>query len=444
LTRLLPRTLFGQASLTLSIALILFLVLVMGVTMRYILLPVAERSTEDLAALMVLSAQTWAELPPTTRDDFEQELYRSHQLFLTDISKADGKPLGESNLPYILFLKDALEHRLEQQVPAGTLPDWDGWYWFHIPMAGRMLRIGFPKDRLVNQAPTAAFIIFIFATLFILLTSSLLVHRLIKPLSRLADGVEQVAAGHFPAPMPEQGPREIATLATGFNHMVSKLKRLLAGRTVLLAGVSHDMRTPLTHLSLVTEMLPDDTDPVLRQQIQRDLDEMDRLITQVMELSRGLDRQDTEICEFPGFLQQLIMDYQPSSIELVLKHQGKCSLQISTVALRRVLANLLDNAIRYGNGKAVVIDVRCNPECVRITISDQGDGIPEALRNKVFEPFFRVEESRSRKTGGSGLGLAIVSQLAAVNHWSVKLEQNHAGGTDAILRIPRGPISHCG
>lgn len=443
MTRFLPRTLFGQTSLALSIAMILFLVLVVGVTLRYILLPVAERSTEDLAALMVLSAQTWAELPPATRRDFERELQNSHQLYLTAAEEENSPRLNGSAAPYIVLLKDALERRLQKKVPAGTLANQSGWYWFDIPMAGRALRIGFAGSRLAGRAPTAVLIIFVIGALFILLTSSLLVQQLTKPLARLANSVEQVGAGRFPSPIPEQGPREIATLATGFNQMVGKLKRLMASRTVLLAGMSHDMRTPLTHLSLVAEMLPDDMDTQLRQQMQRDLDEMNGLITQVMELSRGLDQQDMACCEFPRFLQDLIADYQRSPVDIMLTSEGVCALRLSTTALRRILTNLLDNAIRYGEGRPIALDVHCGRQRVRITLSDQGPGIPPALRDKVFEPFYRIEESRSRNTGGSGLGLAIVSQLAEVNHWKVTLEQNQAGGTAAILEIPRSDTSLC-
>jgi two-component system osmolarity sensor histidine kinase EnvZ len=443
LTRLLPRSLFGQTSLTLSIALILFLVLVIGATLRYILLPVAERSTEDLAALMVLSAQTWAELPPVTRADFERELQSSHQLYLTAVEERNAPPLNNSAVPYVVLLRDALETRLRNRVPAGTLADQSGWYWFDIPMAGRILRIGFNGTRLAGRAPTAVFIIFVVGALFILLTSSLLVHRLTKPLAGLAASVEQVGAGRFPAPIAERGPREIASLGAGFNQMVAKLKRLMASRTVLLAGVSHDMRTPLTHLSLVVEMLPDDLDPRLRHQMQRDLVEMNRLIAQIMELSRGLDRQDMNRCEFPRFVYDLIADYRLSPADIILTGKGECTLRLSTTALRRILTNLLDNAIRYREGMPIALDVHCSAQCVRIIVSDQGPGIPPALREKVFEPFYRIEESRNRQTGGSGLGLAIVSQLAEVNHWRVSLERNQAGGTDAILEIPRGAASSC-
>ncbi len=443
MSRLLPRTLFGQTSLALSIALTLFLALVIGVTLRFILLPVAERSVDDLAALMVLSAQTWAELPPDTRADFERELQRSHQLKIDLIEAGEAPPLERSPWPYIRLLEEALQRRLGTTIAAGTLAGHRNRYGFDIPMAGRLLRIGFSGDRLAGQTPLAALAIFVIGALFILLTSALLVHRLTKPLARLADNVERIGSGHFPPPIPEQGPREIAILATGVNRMVDKLKRLIASRTVLLAGISHDMRTPLTHLSLVVEMVEDEVEPELRRQMQRDLEEMNGLITQIMELSRGLDQQDRSCCEFPGFLQRLVADYRPAAAEIGLSSRGECRLQLSHTALRRILTNLLDNALRHGGGRPVTLDLECTPREVRITIGDQGPGIPPELRDKVFEPFYRIETSRSRRTGGSGLGLAIVRQLAEVNGWQITLHRNPAGGTDATLQLPRGEASRC-
>ncbi|HEB96600.1 MAG TPA: HAMP domain-containing protein [Sedimenticola thiotaurini] len=435
--RLLPRSLFGQTGLTLAIALLLFLLLVLAVITRFILLPVAERSTEDLAALMVLSAQTWAELPPATRPDFEEELRRSHQLDLTAVGKTGQlTPDTSVTTPYLRLLERALERRLGFAVSGGTLAGRPGWHGFDIPMAGRILRIGISDDRLRQSAPAAIVLILVAGGLLILITSFLLVRRLTRPLARLAASMERLGSGHFPPPLPVQGPREIATLSAGMNRTVEKLKRLIAARTVLLAGISHDIRTPLTHLSLVVEMLPPELEPRLRRQLQRDVEEMNRLIAQVMELSRGLEAQELVEVDFPAFLQRMLDDYEGTGTRLRLATTGECSLRLAAGALRRVLANLLDNAIRYGDGEPVDIHVDCGVDGVRIRISDRGPGIPETKRKKVFEPFFRLEQSRSRSTGGSGLGLAIVSQLVQVNHWRVWLERNAAGGTDAVLELP--------
>ncbi len=436
--RLAPRTLFGQTGLTLGIALFLFLLLVVAVIARFVLLPVAQRSTEDLAALMVLSAQTWAELPPETRPDFERELRRSHRLLLAPVGSSPSlRPEGTLPTPYLTLLRQALARRLGTTVESGALTGHAGWHGFDIPMAGRILRLAISDNRLYQGVPVATLIILVAGALFILVTAFLLVRRLTRPLARLADNMERLGAGRFPPPLPVQGPREIATLAAGMNQTVDKLRRLLAARTVLLAGISHDIRTPLTHLALVVEMLPDELDPPLRRQMRRDIQEMERLIGQVMELSRGLEQRQLEAVRLPDWLDPLLDAYRGAGADLTLEADGGCTLRLSASALQRVLTNLLDNAFRYGGGEPVTLHVACGDETVVIRIRDRGPGIPQELREKVFEPFFRVEASRSRDTGGSGLGLAIVSQLAQVNQWRIRLEPNDQGGTDAVLEIPR-------
>lgn len=433
----LPRSLFGQTSLILSVALILFLTLVIGVTFRLIMLPVAERATADFAALMVLSAQTWAELPPGTRPDFERVLSQKHQISLVPVEKTDLIPLDTGYLPYIRLIKISLEKRLDRTITVGTVAGQDGWYWFDIPIARHLLRIGFPDSRLAQQTPLATLIIFVIGAIFILITSMLLVSRLIKPLARLAEKADEIGTGQFPSPMPEHGPNEIAALARGFNHMAYKIKGLLANRTTLLAGISHDIRTPLTHMALAMEMLPVDTNPQIRQQLDRDLEQINTLINQVMELSRGLDNQDRETIEIYGYLQEFADNRGNSQIVFQAASGEPCLIQVSEISLRRILFNLLDNAVRYAEGTPVELACNCENPWLKITVSDQGPGIPEVHRKRVFEPFFRLEASRNRETGGSGLGLAVVSQLADANGWRIRIGDNPHGGTDVVLEIPR-------
>lgn len=437
----LPSSLFGQTSLILSLAFTLFLVLVIAAGLRFILLPVAERSTADLAALMVLSVQTWAELPPGTRADFERELWQRHQLTLVAVdSKTPLSALQKSAMPYMKLLSSALEQRIGKPVLSGSDERREGWYWFDIPMAGRLFRLGFSPARLHASAPLAALIALVIGALLALLTSTLLVRRLTRPLALLVKNAAKMGKGQFPAPLPETGPEEIASLARGFNHMVQELKRLTASRSVLLAGISHDLRTPLTHMTLAVEMLSEDADPELRRQMQQDLIEMNALIDQALEFSSGLTNQKREVVDLTLLLQELIDDYRQSGTDIDLSPVPACRLRLSKAALRRVLFNLLDNAIRYG-GEPVGIACECDRDLARIVISDRGPGIPPELRESVFEPFYRIEGSRNRATGGSGLGLAIVRQLADAGGWQVRFEENPGGGARAVVEISRADIN---
>ncbi|HHH38881.1 MAG TPA: HAMP domain-containing protein [Sedimenticola sp.] len=430
-----PASLFGQTSLILSGAFLLFLVLVIGTVVRFILLPVAERSTADLAALMVLSVQTWAELPPETRPDFERELVRGHQIKLAPIG--DGGALSPRSTPYLALLSRALETRLGRAVDYGGDPATPGWYWFEIPMAGRLFRVGFSAQRIHSSVPLAALIVLGLGALLTLLTSTLLVRRLNRPLARLVENVQRMGRGEYPQPLPETGPVELASLARGFNRMVQDLKRLSASRTLMLAGISHDIRTPLTHMALVVEMLPAEVDPALRRQMEKDLADMDALIDQAMAFSNGLVARHPEPLELSRVLAELAGNYQGPGRVVETAPLAECRVRASPPALRRVLGNLLDNALRYGGGRPVTLELECDRQRARIVIADRGPGIPREQRESVFEPFYRLETSRNRRTGGSGLGLAIVRQLADLSGWRVVLEENPGGGTRAVVEIPR-------
>ena len=439
----LPRSLFAQTGLALAFAFALFLALTLFITFRLILQPVSEHAMEDLAALIVLSVQTWAELPPDTRADYEKELEQRHHLHLSIsvLDKETPTTLLETPRPYTDAIREALRQRLGQTIPAGTLADREEWYWFDIPMAGRLFRVGVADQRLANQTPLAALIILIAGTLFILLTTALLVRRLIKPLAQLADSTKSIGRGEFPKPLLQNGPEEIATLAQSFNHMVAQLKQLNANRTTLLAGISHDIRTPLTHIRLAVEMLPDDIDPQLLEHIRRDLDAMNSLIDQVMQLSRGLHKQDRRMIDITDLLRQLQRENVGVSAEIRVTAEAPCLVTLSETALRRILDNLLENAIRYGAGKPIELACRCEADKVYISVSDQGPGIAVEHRDQVFQPFYRIEDSRNRQTGGSGLGLAIVKQLAETNGWTTKLHQNDYGGALFSIEIDRNTIT---
>ena len=436
----LPRSLFAQTGLALPIAFVLFLALIVGIAYRLILQPVTEHAVEDLAALMVLSVQTWAELPPDTRQDYQQELERRHHLLIQVLDRQHpAAELRPANRLLVEAIRNELGQRLAHPVPAGLVAGRDGWYWFEIPMAERQFRVGVAAIRLIDRTPIAALLILVAGAVFILVTSLLLVQRLIHPLARLGERTESIGKGEFPQPLAESGPREIAALARCFNRMVSQLEQLTANRTTLLAGISHDIRTPLTRMGLAIAMLPKDVEPELLDQLQRDVTEMNALIDQVMELSRGMQGQDAHPFDLVCLLQQLGHKYREAESAVQLSTPASCPVVASEIALRRVVTNLLENALRYGDGKPVELGCSCENGRVRIVVSDQGPGVPATHRDQVFQPFYRVEDSRSRKTGGSGLGLAIVKQLADANGWQVTLEESRSGGAQFSVELPAPP-----
>jgi two-component system osmolarity sensor histidine kinase EnvZ len=430
-----PQTLFARTGSTLTLAMLVFLALSVVVVFHYILTPVSRRAADDLATLMLLAAQTWVELPPETRPDFERELLEQYDLKLA--LAEDSLPFTDNLLPYLRFLEDSLSRRLGEPVPirAGP-PDTTKWFCVDIPMGGRHIRVSFPHARIGGRPPTAALLVAFTGALVILFTSLLLVRRLTRPLARLARAAEQIGRGDVFVPLPETGPRELAVLTQRFNRMAAEISELLTNRTTLFAGISHDLRTPITRMQLALEMLPAETAPELVDRLRRDLDEMTRLITDTLELARGLEAHAAELVDLRDLIDGVVTRLRQAGAVIEWSPVTCCYCPVDTLALQRVLTNLLENAVRYSGDKPVGIHCHCEEAAAVIQVLDRGPGIPAQERDKVFQPFHRLEGSRSRRTGGSGLGLAIARQLCDVHGWDIRLLPREGGGTEARLHIP--------
>jgi two-component system osmolarity sensor histidine kinase EnvZ len=426
-------SLFARTGITLAIALALFMLFTVASMVNFILIPLAKQGAGDLAALMVLSAQTWVELPPETRPFLEQELMEEYQLKVT----LEDKPLPTTTslLPFLHFLEEALARRIGEPTTIRVHAENGVWYSADIPMGGRLIRISFPRGRIGARPPTAALLVIAAGGAVILLTTLLLVRRLTRPLASLCAASSRIGRGETVQPLPESGPRELATLTRRFNRMAGEIAELLSNRTTLFAGISHDLRTPITRMQLALEMLPANTDARLVQRLRHDLEQMNQLISDTLELAQGLGPREAQEVDLRDFLDSIIAGYRRSDADIDWRPQDCCLCSIDTLALRRVFVNLLDNALRYGGGRPVEVLCRCDETGACIRVLDRGRGIPEAEREAVFRPFYRLESSRSRSTGGSGLGLAIARQLCSAHGWTIEMLPREGGGTDARIRL---------
>ncbi len=424
--RLKPASLYSRTALILALAFVLFQAAAYWVVYRTLVLPVAQRSADDLAGLVILSAQTWVELPPITRPAFEEELAYRHGLRLTAQPLADPVPA-----PHFAFKRQvvqALSKRLGHALSLSGRRQ-DASVWVAIPVGGRELRAGFFPNRYAVRPPLAAVTLLSLGAFLVLLTALVLVRRITVPLARAARAAEQVGAGHFPAPLPEGGPQELAELARRFNRMSREVQALLENRTTLLAGVSHDLRTPLTRARLALELLQERPDSKRIEGIGQDLEEMNTLISGYLDLARSFKVEEPEEVELDQALREIASRTGGVRVEA-----QACTIRIGRQALARILSNLLENARRYGGGEIGLRLVR-DKNWVRIRVLDNGPGIPEEELDKVFRPFYRLDVSRAKTTGGTGLGLAIVKQLAEANGWRIRLRNRPQGGLEAELEI---------
>lgn len=430
--KLLPETLFGRTAAALLVAFLVFEAIAFGVVWYMVIQPLAARSADDLAAKILLSAQTWVELPPQTRADYEMELVFRHDLALAEVKSrlpeaAEANYFGE-------LIAAALTRRANQAVTLkrGADPDWD---WMEIQVSDKLLRVGFDRQRYALEAPLAAVGVFLLGALLTVLTALFMVRQASQRLNSLARKAGEVGQGRAPELLPETGARELRELTAAFNRMTEEVQALLENRTVLLAGVSHDLRTPITRLRLALSLL-EDAEPALVKRMERDLDEMNQLITDMLAFARSLKIEALQTCDLTRVLDELAG--QAAQLGPVEWQAGPtCVVPVGEAALRRIVGNLLENARRYGDGKAVTLTLECQPEEVRIGVLDRGPGIPPEQREAVFRPFTRLETSRSREAGGSGLGLAIARQLADAYGWRIVLSDRNGGGLSASLIISR-------
>ncbi len=399
----------------------------------FLMLPVARRSADDLAGLMILSAQTWAELPPETRMAFEHELFDKHQLALR--AEPAGMGPDEWHPPYFYLLEHALALRLGK--PLHLVSEHSGaatWYWADLPAGDGWLTVGLPRARIETQ-PLLAFSLALFGgLLFAVIFAVWLARRITAPLARLDLAARDIGQGERPALLPETGPRELAALAQRFNAMARQVRGLLTARTTLLAGVSHDLRTPLARMRLALEMIKSDPTPTLIEQLESDIEEMNGLIATLLDLARGLEREPPVELDIATLLNGLVNPL-PTPHPAITVHCPARPHKVPPRALRRAIGNLLQNALRYAPDTPIELVCEDDPPWCRIGVLDRGPGIPADRIAAMFEPFQRLDASRSPQTGGAGLGLAIVRELARANGWQVKLEPRPGGGLAAWIEL---------
>lgn len=431
-----PRSLFGRTALVIALVSFAFQVFTLAVITYFALIPLGRDATDDVAALMLGTAQAWHSASPAERPRLQERIGRLHRLQVEDpLHEAFG---FSSPLPYFRLLESALSRRSGQSVAllASRAENGELWYWADLPTAGAHVRVGFPDSRVAVQPSLALLLILSVGALVTLVTSAWLAHRLIAPLSRLSAATQRVGRGERGEPLPETGPTELATLAREFNRMGEQVEELLTNRTTLLAGISHDLRTPLARIQLALGMLSERFDRELLDRVLLDVEGMNDLIGRCLEVSRDFVEKESAELDLCDLLAVVATEFSRKGAGIRGHKGADCRLRVRPLALKRILSNLVENAQRYGGGQAVDIEYHMTSHHVEIRVLDRGPGIAKEECEKVFQPFYRLEPSRSSRTGGSGLGLAIVRQLATANGWTVELAARPGGGTIASVRVP--------
>ncbi|HVO02650.1 MAG TPA: ATP-binding protein [Candidatus Cybelea sp.] len=303
----------------------------------------------------------------------------------------------------------------------------------HVQLADGVLQARVFRTRLFS-ATTYYFLLWMIGTsLALLFFATLFMRNQVHPIRRLARAADDFGRGRDIADFRPTGAAEVELAGHAFNLMRDRIRRQISQRTEMLAGVSHDLRTPLTRMKLQLALMADAPEVA---DLKKDVSEMERMIDGYLAFARGEGTERAVDADLVEIVTDTVNDArrEGASIDLAPTEEDRIVLPLRRDALRRALANVVGNAGRYG--QKIEVAIRSRPNAVDVIVDDDGPGVPADRREDVFRPFFRLEGSRNPETGGTGLGLAIARDIMRSHGGDLTLHDSPLGGLRAVLRLP--------
>jgi two-component system osmolarity sensor histidine kinase EnvZ len=306
--------------------------------------------------------------------------------------------------------------------------------WIRLPAGTSDYWVAFPRSR-IDREPSDVLLEWVIAGVLIaLLATALIAWRLTLPLARLARTADALGEGTDPPAVPESGPSEVRAVARAFNKMKERLKRNESERTTFLAGVSHDLRTPLSRLRLDVEMLSGRVEPDTQKGMVTDIEDMNAIIDQFIDFARSEATEQLSPVDLSSLAKDCAERSARAGSRIACELGDVPVLLLRPMAVQRLVGNLLQNASRHAGGE-ILLKTERREGLVRLSVSDRGPGIPAGDIDRVKEPFTRRDEARSGQSG-AGLGLAIVARIAKLHGARFDLEPRPGGGLVASVWFP--------
>jgi len=294
-----------------------------------------------------------------------------------------------------------------------------------------VLRISANAERLISST-TKIFIMWMIGTSLILFgVATIFMRNQVSPLRRLASAAENLGKGRDTPNFSPSGATEVRQAAAAFMSMRDRIQRQIQQRTEMLAGVSHDLRTPLTRMKLQLAMLQSNTEI---EELNSDVAAMEGMIEGYLNFARGEGSETPTPTDAQKLLDEVVHDARRNGVSISSDMAEPVELPLARNAFKRCLTNLIENAARHGD--TVSVAGQRNGSILEFIIDDDGPGIPEDMREEVFRPFFRLDQSRNMETGGTGLGLSIARDIVRSHGGDIILGDSPAGGLRATIRIP--------
>jgi two-component system, OmpR family, osmolarity sensor histidine kinase EnvZ len=427
--RFLPRSLLGRSLLMILLPLVLLQAVALQIFYGSHLDIVSRRLTGGVAADIAYTLELLSRFP----QDQPWVLQMAHQQFDLTLQIEPGATLANQRWVNVLGpMDDDLAQALQEKLQLPFTMDWKSY-----PQSV-LIRAQLPNGVVDIQAPrkrlyTGTIYIFVFwvvGTAGLLFTiAALFMRNQVRAIRRLAAAAEAFGMGRDIGAIKPEGATEVRQAATAFNRMQERVRRFLVQRTEMLAGVSHDLRTPLTRLRLALEMMPARDD--VRQDVDEmtaDVEEMERMVSGYLAFARGERTEQAEPVNLSAVLEEVAAGARRSGAEVAVDAPPALTLSLRANAVRRAITNLVDNARRHAH--RVALAAMPQGQMVFVTVDDDGPGIPLERRESVFRPF------ESDAAGGTGLGLTIARDIVRAHGGEIVLEDSPLGGLRARIRLP--------
>jgi two-component system osmolarity sensor histidine kinase EnvZ len=397
--------------------------------------PRAQQAAQQITSIVNLTRAALITAQPAKRLELLQDLAQQEgiQVYL---ARPDERIEPFAPRPFLQIIQADLKRELGADTRLATARDGVPGIWvsFRIDQDGYWMLI--PRARLERAERLRWLGWGALVLALALLGAFLIVARVNRPLRALTRAAGEIGRGKTPPPVTETGPAEIRALARTFNQMAADLKRAEDERALLLAGVSHDLRTPLSRIRLGLEMLAVKSDAAIRDGMEQDIADIDAAINQFLDFARAGEGEDAVA---GGDLNTIVRSVCERSARsgrpVTLRLAALPPLPLRPLAMQRLVANLVDNALRYG-GDEVEVATSVADATVVLEVLDRGPGIPSGEVEHMMQPFTRMDHARSGS--GTGLGLAIVARIAQSHGGTVRLLAREGGGLRARVELPRG------
>ena len=429
--RVIPRTLLVRSFLLIVVLIALSLAASVAIFRHAAQEPRAQQMAQLVASAVNLTRAAVLSSAPEWRGALLAELRDAEGLRVQIAEPGDRlEPLPEYP-PELRLMKGKVRDHLGGDTRFAAVRNGEEALWVSFHIGEDEFWVALPRERIEHPMSQVLLVwggvvlaLALFGAYFIAL-------QVARPLKRLAQAAQQVGTGDTPHPLPEQGAQEIVAVSHAFNQMSADLAANERERALVLAGISHDLRTPLARARLAAEM---SADVPLREGLIADVEQMDAVIQQFLDYA-CLDENEAAVpTDVSALIQEIAQRFRAQAKSLGLDLQPLPLLPVRPLLLKRALSNLLDNAVKYGGGE-IIVRLHRAADAVELSVADRGAGIPDAQRESAKRPFVRLQDARS-DAGGSGLGLAIVERAARLHGGEFHLEERDGGGLLARLVLP--------